>query len=156
MPRHLRTSSGARPGHTGAERRRARVHTAERDRRQAARYAKCVAVSQRIRWDIDRDVIRGGHFDFGRRGRRGLPEDVTVNDSHQLDEAGQPRVQQPSAPVGQRARGTDQGMASNGRTSIGRNPSTSATMPASQTNQITSRAVRQNCRMLTSRTSDAR
>ena len=29
-----------------------------------ARYAKCVEVSKRIRWDIDRDVIRGRHLDF--------------------------------------------------------------------------------------------
>jgi hypothetical protein len=29
------------------------------------RYAKCVEVSKRIRWDTDRDVIRGRQFDFG-------------------------------------------------------------------------------------------
>ena len=33
----------------------------------SARYAKCVEASKRIRWDIDRDVIRGRHFDFGKR-----------------------------------------------------------------------------------------
>jgi hypothetical protein len=31
------------------------------------RYAKCVEVSKRIRWDTDRDVIRGRQFDFGRK-----------------------------------------------------------------------------------------
>ena len=31
-----------------------------------SRYAKCVEVSKRIRWDIDRDVIRGRSFDFGK------------------------------------------------------------------------------------------
>ena len=31
------------------------------------RYAKCVEVSKRIRWDIDRDVIRGRTFDFSRK-----------------------------------------------------------------------------------------
>ena len=31
-----------------------------------ARYAKCVEVSKRIRWEIDRDVIRGRAFDFSR------------------------------------------------------------------------------------------
>ena len=31
------------------------------------RYAKCIEVSRRIRWDIDRDVIRGRRFDFGNR-----------------------------------------------------------------------------------------
>lgn len=30
------------------------------------RYAKCVEVSKRIRWDIDRDVIRGRTFDFAK------------------------------------------------------------------------------------------
>ena len=33
----------------------------------SARYAKCVEVSKRIRWDIDRDVIRGRRFDFTKR-----------------------------------------------------------------------------------------
>ena len=31
-----------------------------------ARYAKCIEVSKRIRWDTDRDVIRGREFDFSR------------------------------------------------------------------------------------------
>jgi len=30
------------------------------------RYAKCVEVSKRIRWEIERDVIRGRRFDFSR------------------------------------------------------------------------------------------
>jgi hypothetical protein len=34
---------------------------------EPARYAKCVEVSKRIRWDTDRDVIRGRGFDFGRK-----------------------------------------------------------------------------------------
>ncbi len=33
---------------------------------ESKRYAKCVEVSKRIRWDIDRDVIRGRTFDFTR------------------------------------------------------------------------------------------
>jgi hypothetical protein len=33
----------------------------------ADRYAKCVANSKRVRWDIDRDVIRGHSFDFRRK-----------------------------------------------------------------------------------------
>jgi len=33
----------------------------------AARYAKCVEVSKRIRWDIDRDVIRGRRFDVSKK-----------------------------------------------------------------------------------------
>jgi hypothetical protein len=32
---------------------------------EPARYARCVEVSKRIRWDTDRDVIRGRRFDFG-------------------------------------------------------------------------------------------
>ncbi|MBS1133035.1 MAG: hypothetical protein H6R02_176 [Burkholderiaceae bacterium] len=31
------------------------------------RYAKCIEVSKRIRWDIDRDVIRGRRFDFTKK-----------------------------------------------------------------------------------------
>ena len=30
-------------------------------------YAKCIEVSKRIRWDIDRDVIRGRRFDFSKK-----------------------------------------------------------------------------------------
>jgi hypothetical protein len=30
-----------------------------------ARYAKCIEVSKRVRWDTERDVIRGRRFDFG-------------------------------------------------------------------------------------------
>jgi len=33
----------------------------------SARYAKCVEVSKRIRWDIDRDVIRNREFDFTKK-----------------------------------------------------------------------------------------
>lgn len=33
----------------------------------ASRYAKCVEASKRIRWDIDRDVIRGRKFDFSKK-----------------------------------------------------------------------------------------
>ena len=31
------------------------------------RYAKCIEASKRIRWDIDRDVIRGRQFDFSKK-----------------------------------------------------------------------------------------
>jgi hypothetical protein len=31
------------------------------------RYARCIDVSKRIRWEIDRDVIRGRRFDFSRK-----------------------------------------------------------------------------------------
>jgi hypothetical protein len=32
-----------------------------------ARYAKCVEVSKRIRWEIDRDVFRGRKFDYSKK-----------------------------------------------------------------------------------------
>jgi hypothetical protein len=31
------------------------------------RYAKCIEVSKRVRWDIDRDLIRGRQFDFSKK-----------------------------------------------------------------------------------------
>jgi hypothetical protein len=31
------------------------------------RYARCIELSKRIRWDIDRDVFRGRSFDFGKK-----------------------------------------------------------------------------------------
>jgi len=37
-------------------------HTASSDR-----YAKCIEASKRIRWDIDRDVIRGRKFDLSKK-----------------------------------------------------------------------------------------
>jgi hypothetical protein len=39
-----------------------RTFTGESDR-----YARCVAASKRVRWEIDRDVIRGRDFDFGKK-----------------------------------------------------------------------------------------
>lgn len=41
------------------------------------RYGKCVEVSKRIRWDIDRDVIRGRKFDFSKRF---LPDGISKVD----------------------------------------------------------------------------
>lgn len=38
-------------------------------------YAKCISVSKRIRWDIDRDVIRGRRFDFTKKF---LPDGLTL------------------------------------------------------------------------------
>ena len=39
------------------------------------RYAKCIEVSKRIRWDIDRDVIRGRKFDLTQKF---LPDGLTL------------------------------------------------------------------------------
>jgi len=41
------------------------------------RYAKCIEVSKRIRWDIDRDVIRGRKFDFSKKF---LPDGISQVD----------------------------------------------------------------------------
>lgn len=43
----------------------------------AARYAKTIEVSRRIRWDIDRDVIRGREFDFDQTF---LPDTLSLAD----------------------------------------------------------------------------
>ena len=46
----------------------AALQTPVRAQRTATeRYAKCIEVSKRIRWDIDRDVIRGRRFDFDKK-----------------------------------------------------------------------------------------
>jgi hypothetical protein len=34
---------------------------------ETGRYAKCIEVSKRVRWDVDEDVIRGRRFDFDRK-----------------------------------------------------------------------------------------
>jgi uncharacterized protein (DUF849 family) len=44
------------------------------------RYSQCIEASKRIRWDIDKDVIRGGHFDFSKKF---LPD--SLSKVHQLD-----------------------------------------------------------------------
>jgi len=45
---------------------------------ETGRYAKCIEVSKRIRWDIDEDVIRGRHFDVRKKF---LPDGLSqVND----------------------------------------------------------------------------
>ena len=52
----------------------------------AQRYAKCVEVSKRVRFDIDRDVIRGRNFDFGKKF---LPDGLSrIGALPFLDEAG--------------------------------------------------------------------
>ena len=41
------------------------------------RYAKCIEVSKRVRWDIDQDVIRGRNFDFSQKF---LPDGISKVD----------------------------------------------------------------------------
>ena len=43
----------------------------------AVRYAKCVEVSKRIRWDIERDVFRGRRFDYSKKF---LPDGLSLVD----------------------------------------------------------------------------
>jgi hypothetical protein len=40
---------------------------AYRPRTSSECYAKCIEVSKRVQWDIERDVVRGRNFDFARR-----------------------------------------------------------------------------------------
>jgi hypothetical protein len=41
------------------------------------RYAKCIEVSKRVRWDIDNDIIRGREFDFSQKF---LPDGISQVD----------------------------------------------------------------------------
>jgi hypothetical protein len=53
------------------------------------RYARCVEVSKRIRWEIDRDVFRGRTFDYAKKF---LPDGLSkVNELEFLD-AGERRL----------------------------------------------------------------
>jgi hypothetical protein len=40
-------------------------------------YAKCIEISRRVRWDIDKDVIRGRTFDFSKKF---LPDGISKID----------------------------------------------------------------------------
>jgi len=51
-------------------------------------YAKCIEVSKRIRWDIDRDVIRGRRFDFSKKF---LPDGISKIDQLGFLAAGEQR-----------------------------------------------------------------
>ncbi len=49
------------------------------------RYAKCIEVSKRVRWDIENDVIRGRNYDFSKKF---LPDGLSkVNELSFLDDA---------------------------------------------------------------------
>jgi hypothetical protein len=53
------------------------------------RYARCIATSKRVRWDIDRDVIRGRQFDFRRKF---LPDGLSLADELAFLTAGEQRL----------------------------------------------------------------
>ena len=40
-------------------------------------YAKCIEISKKVRWDIDKDVIRGREFDFSKKF---LPDGISKID----------------------------------------------------------------------------
>jgi hypothetical protein len=42
------------------------------------RYARCVQISKRVRWDIDEDIIRGRHFDAAHKF---LPDGLSLADA---------------------------------------------------------------------------
>ncbi len=56
---------------------------------ESKRYAKCVEVSKRIRWDIDRDVIRNRTFDFSKKF---LPDGLSKVDRLSFLSAGEQRL----------------------------------------------------------------
>ena len=52
------------------------------------RYARCVEVSKRVRWDIDQDIIRGRHFDIADKF---LPDGLSLVDAFTTLSAGEKR-----------------------------------------------------------------
>src|SRR5882762_8979933 len=59
---------GQRSHRRPSRRKRISAKEAVMENMQASeRYAKCIEVSKRIRWDIDRDVIRNRSFDFAKK-----------------------------------------------------------------------------------------
>ena len=52
------------------------------------RYARCVAASKRIRWDIDEDVIRGREFDYSHKF---LPDTLSLADRLEFLSKGEQR-----------------------------------------------------------------
>jgi hypothetical protein len=55
----------------------------------ANRYAKAIEVSKRVRWEIERDVIKGRHFDFGNKF---LPDGLTRLERSSLSNAAERRL----------------------------------------------------------------
>ena len=55
----------------------------------ATRYAKCIEVSKRVQWDIDRDVIRGRKFDYTKKF---LPDGLSMVNRMDFLTAGERRL----------------------------------------------------------------
>jgi hypothetical protein len=53
------------------------------------RYAKVIEVSKRVRWEIERDVIQGRHFNFGNKF---LPDGLSRLDRSSLENPGERRL----------------------------------------------------------------
>jgi hypothetical protein len=56
---------------------------------ETERYARCVEISKRIRWDIDQDVIRDRKFDFGQKF---LPDALSKADQIEFLDGDQKRL----------------------------------------------------------------
>lgn len=56
---------------------------------ETARFAKCIEISKRVRWDIDQDVIRGREFDFSKKF---LPDGISKVDQLEFLLDGEKRV----------------------------------------------------------------
>jgi hypothetical protein len=65
------------------------MHMQTQQQTASARYAKCVEVSKRIRWDIDRDVIRGRGFDVSKKF---LPDGLSMAPMLDFLSAGERRL----------------------------------------------------------------
>ncbi len=65
------------------------VRSEQAPRVDTARYAKCIEVSKRINWHIDRDVIRGREFDFTKKF---LPDGLSFVDRLPFLSAGERRL----------------------------------------------------------------
>lgn len=52
------------------------------------RYAKCIEISRRVRWDIDKDVLRGRSFDFSQKF---LPDGISKVDQFEFLNADEKR-----------------------------------------------------------------
>jgi hypothetical protein len=56
---------------------------------RSARYARCVKMSKKVEWEIERDLIRGRHFDFSRRF---LPDGLSKVDRLEFLTPGEARL----------------------------------------------------------------
>lgn len=65
----LVTTEGARTGRTLKRKQKGETMNAvlKETTQDTDRYARCIEVSKRIRWDIERDVIKGRTFDYSRK-----------------------------------------------------------------------------------------